>query len=398
MANAFLQLGKRRSDIKEFLKEASASNSIKYRAEKNKSHVILFPSIMVEDENGNMVPGVNSRSARVHEWEYDGKFASTVCAEGMAITDDNGNLITDGTCPFCDRIQSSWDIFNWRVDYEKEHCGKTGKELEDHIKSVKTRYNSERKLRDTKDYIYILVVQFNTDDRRNPVLDDQGIPTYELKIMRLSSKQISDIQTAMDNNGIQLAGSEIVFSYGSQDNMMNLVGERTITPVFPDNKITKKYPAVLEKINIDVEKFDWDGIEKAFPEWKVQTTAASKEIVKNMFKLWDDYKAKLAVDPNAQYMEYMGAGKSVSNPAIGGTVAGIGNQNQIGTGLPSMGALPQMGAMPGQAQAPTQAPAQTAAPTMPNMTGMPQMGAMPNMTGMPQMGATGMTGNGEVEI
>ena len=108
-----------------------------------------------------------------------------------------------------------------------------------------------------------------------------------------------------------------------------------------------------------------------------------------LFSAWDTYVAHK--DEGAEYLEYIGAGKAVTNPSLTGNVQGIG------AGLPPMGAMPQMGAMPAQGTAPVGAlpqmgavPAQ--APAQAPAQGANQMGAMP------QMGATGMTGNGEVEI
>ena len=389
MANSFLQLGTRVNNIKSYLEGMSSENSIKYRAEKNKSHVIYFPTMQVEDENGNLVNGIISRAAKIHEWEFDKKFYSSICTDGFVIKNEDGTTFTDGSCPFCEAENKSWDIYNWRLDYEKAHCGKTGADLEAHLKKCRSDYAKELKLKQSRTCIYILAVQFNIDDAKNPVLGSDGLPTYELKIMRLSTKQLGSIQTIMDNNRIPLAGSEVIFTYGNQDNPMNLIGERTVTAVFTNNYITVQYPAVVDKINADVAKFDWNGIEKAYPEWKPQSTEVSRNQMAKLFSAWDTYVAHK--DEGAEYLEYIGAGKAVTNPSLTGNVQGIG------AGLPPMGAMPQMGAMPAQGTAPVGAlpqmgavPAQ--APAQAPAQGANQMGAMP------QMGATGMTGNGEVEI
>ena len=50
MASPYLQLGTKRTNIRSFLKDASNQNSIKYKAEKKKTHVIYFPYQMMQDE------------------------------------------------------------------------------------------------------------------------------------------------------------------------------------------------------------------------------------------------------------------------------------------------------------------------------------------------------------
>lgn len=387
MASPYLQLGTKRTNIRSFLKDASSQNSIKYKAERKKTHVIYFPyQMMQNEETGETEKTLIALSAKVHEWtSNDGKYHATMCTQGKIIPGENGVEITDGSCPFCDRISDSWDIYRYRYDLEERSCGKTGDELKKHMDTVKSQFLKERKTSDAKDQIYILIVLFKTDEKKNPVLGSDDLPSYELKIMKMSAAGATKLEQQMENNGISLEDAEVIFSYPDEEDIRLLVNGRTTTAVFPSNKITAKYPAILEKISKDVEKFDWDGIDKAFPEWTLVPTNQSKKTVKEMFRCWDQYLEDKEVNgDSARYLEYMGKGKEVTQPSIDGSPA-IGTGVNMGVNPPA-GGMPQIGSMPQM------------------MGGMPQMGSMPQMPsmgqtigGMPTMG-NGMTGNGEVDI
>jgi len=411
MANKFLSLGVRRSDLKEYIKDSAKQSSFKYKAEKNATHVIYFPYVTKQDAaTGAVVKELKAMSAMVHSWTTaDNKFKSTLCTKNHALTGDDGEIITDGTCPFCDRVADAWEIYNKRYETEKVSCGLTGDALEKHMNAFKQQIGNERKVNTPTPYLYVYAIQFNTDTQGNPVLDADGMPTYEQKIIRLSSTKVEAINKQLENNGFEMPGSEIKFSYTDTDNPMLLAKNCTYTVVIPTlgKMITERYPNVVAKINADLAKFEWDGIEKAYPEWEVMPTKTAKVTVDQMFVLWDKYKADLLTNPDAQYCEYTTASnaKAVTNPALAGANIGA---------MPQMGALPQMGMMPqdAQAQAPVQNPAPVQAQAMPQMgmpildangaptqaQAMPQMGAVPQMGAMPQMGMPILDGNGVADI
>src|SRR5699024_2794841 len=64
-------------------------------------------------------------------------------------------------------------------------------------------------------------------------------------------------------------------------------------------------------------KFEWDGIEKSFPEWAGMTSETAKNVVDNMFKAWDNFQKELETNPQARYLEYVGTEQNVTNPTLG---------------------------------------------------------------------------------
>ena len=119
----------------------------------------------------------------------------------------------DGSCPFCDRLGDAWDIYNYRKELEERTCGKVGKDLEEHLKNLKLA--NDNKVKKAENFMYILVAQINMDEKSNPVIGQDGIPSYSLKIMRLSESQLAKIQSAADtsDDGPEIPDREVIISY-----------------------------------------------------------------------------------------------------------------------------------------------------------------------------------------
>ena len=358
MAGSFLAAaGRKTTDIRGFLREAaSGSNSIKYRAEAGKKHFVYIPYVLVngEDENGQNVvmKELVARSGSVHDWAEGDKYKATVCLKNVIRHTEDGTVINDGSCPFCDRTSDAWDIYNYRLKYEEEHCGKTGSALTKYIDDIKGKLADERKAKDAKDYMYLLIVKFRTDAANKPILGADGLPEYDLKVVKWSSNRAEKIQQQIENSGDEFAGAEMIFEYPNNDDIRQVVGQSTTSPVFPNSRFTNMYPALKEKIQADVAKFTWEGIDKSFAEWAGMSSAEAEKTVTELFKAWDDYKLELTVNPNAKYLEYVGVeGPAVANPALNTqapAAAQIGVAPQV-----APQAAPQVG---GQADAPVQMP------------------------------------------
>lgn len=370
MANSFLAAaGKKTTDIRGFLRNARGGNSIKYRAESGKKHLIYVPYREVDqaDENGNVVK-VNSIVAifqNVHDWtDRADKYHAHVCLKGTVVEGENGEYINDGNCPFCDRVQDAWDIYRYRYELEERTCGKTGTELQKHMEKIKGQLADERKSKEAKSYIYLLVVLFKTDGSNKPVIGQDGMPEYELKVMKLSDKRSEKIQTQLENAGTDLAGCELIFDYPKDDDIRQVVGQSTTSPVFTNNMLTEKYKGLKDKINADVEKFcadEWDGLDKAFQEWSEMSTKQATAITNELYAKWDEYKAaKKKAEENGQdsscvrYLEYGGEATPASNPSLGVTqnmsggvqmpnVNGVGGQDS--NGMPQLGGVPDVNAL-----------------------------------------------------
>lgn len=329
---SFLTAASRKvDDVRGFLRDAAGS-SIKYVAEKGARHQIYIPYVekeVVKEGVKSIVKEIIAISGNVHEWtDVSGRYQSTVCMDGIVRKDENtGELLNDGSCPFCKRVQDGWEIFKYRKELEEARCQLTGEERKKHMEKVTSTMNDERKAKEARAYMYMLVVKFRLSDAGEPVLGTDGLPEYELKIMKLSSSRVEKINQQLLNAGIEMADAEIIFEYPNTDDAKVRVGQSTTSPVFPDRRLTTRFPALRDKIRTDIAKFTWDGIEKSFPEWKGMTSMEAEKVMTSMFEKWDQYQLELKVNPGAQYMEYIGAAQP-NNPAIG--------QNNMGA-TPTMG-------------------------------------------------------------
>ena len=323
---SFIKQAQRRvTDIRSFLKEqSSGGNSIRYRAEPGKKHTFYIPYTTTEqiDENGDKVTVKEPVciTGNVHEWNTpDGKYHSCVCLDGVINKDPEGNILNDGTCPFCNRINDAWDIYNIRYAKEEENCKLTGAQRDEHLKASRRNFGDERKIKPATMYWYLLVAQYRTDDS-GKIVEENGQPQYDLKVMKLSSKRMEKFQAAFENAGLdEMIGNEMVINYPKVDDLRLAVGQSTTSPAFM--KIVDKHPGLADKINADAAKFDFEGLDKqGFSEWAGMTTAKAKEMTDSMFEQYDKYKAELKVNPNAKYLEYV-TSTPETNPSLSGAPA-----------------------------------------------------------------------------
>lgn len=362
MASFLKSASKQVSDVRNFLRESAGGNSIKYAAEKGTKHVIYFPfttEAVVDEATGNEIATkkICAIQGNVHEWStQDGKFKSSVCLKGVVIPGENGTMINDGSCPFCDRVSDAWDIYRYRRDLEEAECKLQGEQRKNHLDKTFSGFADERKAKDARPYMYILVVKYRFNEAGAPVIGTDGLPEYELKIMKLSASRVEKIQQQIANSGSDLPGSELIFEYPNVDDRRLLVSQSTTAPVFPNNTMTFKYPALLNKINQDISKFEWDGIEKSFPEWAGMTSAEAKATTDSLFEQWDQYKAEVATNPTAKYLEYV-VQTPTAKPSLGG-------EAMVAPGIPVVPTVAQ-------------------APEVPQMPGMAGGIPMPNMGGIP---------------
>ncbi len=370
MASSFLSsASKKVTDVRGFLRDAAGGNSIKYVAEKGCKHLIYIPftTVTEPDDKGNVntVKQLVAISGNVHEWQSpDGKYKATVCMKDIIRKADDGEtLLNDGTCPFCDRVSDGWDIYRYRKELEEATCKLSGEDRKKHLEKSNATFADERKAKDARSYMYILIVKYRQTADGNIIMGTDGLPEYDLKVMKLSNSRVDKIQQQISNSGSELPGSELMFEYPNTDDRRLQVSQSTTAPVFPNNMLTVKYPALVAKINEDVSKFDWEGIEKSFPEWNGMTSMEAKKITDGLFEQWDKYKVDLQINPGAKYMEYITT-TPVTTPQIGGTVPSAAVPSAAIPGVPTVGGVVP-GAVPGVA--PGVAPAGTDAPVIPNI-------------------------------
>lgn len=347
-------------DVRSFLRDSAGGNSIKYAAEPGAKHLIYIPftqtEVIKEDGTKGILRQIHAIQGAVHEWtNADGKYKASICLKDVIRKAEDGTVLNDGTCPFCDRVSDAWDIYRYRKEQEEENCRLTGEQRKNHMEKAVATFADERKAKDARFYMYILIVKFRTDANGTPVMED-GLPAYDLKVMKLSASRIEKITQQLENAGTELAGAELMFGYPKNEDRRLVVSQSTTSPVFPTNQLLVKHPALINKINADVSKFTWDGIEKSFPEWSGMTSMEAKATTDSLFEKWDEYKKEVIANPGAKYLEYINETPSTT-PEINPTVPGMG-----------MPVVPQI-------------PGATAAP----QAGMPVMPGAPIMPGAPQM-------------
>ena len=365
------------SDVRTFLKDAANTSGIKYRAEAGRKHYIYVPftTSLHADANGNEVAtkSVIAYQSPVHEWTgMDGRFRSSICLKGIVIKNDAGDVINDGSCPFCDSVGKAWGIFGYRTKMEEDACKLVGDARDKHMKEEKGKYIRELKASEPKSYMYMLVALYRTDAKTNePIIGSNGMPEFDLKVMKLSASRIDKINKQVENAGAELPGSELILDYPNSDDSRLVVSQSTISPMFEAKQLSKRFNGLVDAINKEVDAFDWDNIGKSFTEWQGMTSLEATNQVNELFEAWDKYQEELKTNPNAVYLEYVGASQG-SNPSLesGNTQASEKAQGQIGMGIAgiSLGGLPDANAvfgglngpmrMPGgatQAQATTQA-------------------------------------------
>lgn len=339
---------KKATDVRGFLREAAGNNSIKYKAEAGKKHILYFPYSEVDalDEDGKPVLDANGNPIKtkqlisifgeIHDRiGNDGRYAAQVCLKDR-----------DGSCPFCDRVADSWDIYKYRIELEERTCGKKGDELAKHIASIKGSFADDRKVKATKPYIYILTAQFRTNDRGDCTIDKDGLPEYDLKVLKWSSSRAERINQQLENSKDTLAGCELILEYPNEEDLRLVVSQSTSSPIFPNNRLTTMHPKLAEKINSEAEKFEWDGVEKAYPEWESIEADAAQKLVASAFEEWDAYKVrreswlKNPVGPEPMYLEYGGggAGEATQPPITGVQMPQLpqngASQTQMGVQMP----------------------------------------------------------------
>lgn len=362
---SFLKMSSRVGSIKKFIESNVAVDSVKYRAEVGAKHMIYFPyktvldenGVPLKDEEGNEIRELEAISAAVHSWKSpDGKYHSTICTHGNVVTDDAGNVLFDGSCPFCDRLGDAWDIYNYRKELATRTCGKVGKDLEDYIKGLKLA--DENKVKKADNFMYILVAQLDIDEKTNPVVGQDGVPSYKLKVMRLTESQLDKIQSAADGSGegSDIAGRECLISYPANDNadkgtaLMQSSKDRTVTFRGSHIAITNspKYPDLLKRINDDVAKWTWEGIEKSFKEFEETSAVARKNLVDSMFEDWDAYKKEIeSGNKDAKYLEYNKV-QSGAAPQINGVqMPSLGTSDAFADAPKLNKEIPQMGDLGG---------------------------------------------------
>lgn len=345
MASFLKTASKQVSDVRNFLRDSAGGNSLKYSAVKGAKDIVYIPyttEVIVDEATGTevSVKKLCAIQGELHEWNTaDGKYKSTICLKGVVLRDDDGNVINDGQCPFCERVRDAWDIYNYRKEIEETTCKLTGEQRKQHLEKTFANFRDERKAKDARHNMYILIVKYRLDDKGHEVIGQDGLPEYDLKVMKLSSSRVEKIQQQIANSGSELPGSELIFEYPNTDDRRLMVGQSTTAPVFPNNQMIVKYPALIDKINADIAKFEWEGLEKSFPEWAGMSSLEATTITNSLFEAWDKYKEELKTNPQAKYLEYV-VETPTAKPSLGAGDMGVAPSIPVVPSIPGAPSIP----------------------------------------------------------
>ena len=302
-------------EFTKFIQDAERGNSIKYSAKAGNSDIIIFPYSMVEttDDDGNTVvnKSVINITACVHDGlSIDGKYRQYICMADMVEKDDKGNVIHDGTCPYCDYTSKAWDIANMLIarDVEKLSSSKmSNAEYTEKVKEIKSKHYSNMKIKERTDVMYVLIALINKDKSGEVIINEAaGEPSFSLKIWKISPSKADKIRTAMANVGIGIEGSEMIISYPEGKDILSVVGKSVLTPIVPQSptSLCGRYPKLMDHINEEAQKFKFEKIESDFSEFRDVSTEEARQYMGMLFDKYDKYLEELKTNPNAQYLEY----------------------------------------------------------------------------------------------
>lgn len=359
MSAFFSEVATKRGDIESFIASSKNGKELKYGAVKNGNHRIYFPfRVVTRIEEGAevQVPEIFSWSVRTHEWNRsDGSYSSAMCTSDIVTSDGE----FDGRCEYCNRVEDAYSIFQMRLDARERELaarGVVGDAKDKELKAHREQLLNERKMKGAREIAYTLGAVFELDANSNPIVDSStGLPKYTIKLIKMSNDRASKVQKALQTSQREMAGSEINFVYGNEDNPMQLALNVTIQVAMSEMYLTKRFPGLLAKIDADAQAFDVNEITKSYPETKIVGLQTQKETMDVQFAAYDSYLIEKRTNPEAKYTEYFN--ELYGSPSINAlgqvpmssVFAGQMQGQMQGQGYPQQQiAAPQAGQMPPQ--------------------------------------------------
>ena len=159
-------------------KSADPKNFPVFDIRAGKKVLIYVPNHVVEGENG---PELRMDKPLLHDVKSsNSRFSKKIrCSSGIELTDENGNVIFDGTCPLCEGISVPWDLANATIKSKCEKLGLNAQDVEnEQVKSVRREAFSARAIKETRRYYTFPIVVFETveDDGKTMAMDPNGKP------------------------------------------------------------------------------------------------------------------------------------------------------------------------------------------------------------------------------
>lgn len=313
-------------ELAAFVNEAEKGNSIRYTCKGGVTDTIIFPYSVVNVDGTDVKQLYNITAYIHHGLSVDGKYKPYMCMEDIIDKSEDGKFIHDGTCPYCEMVNKAWEIAKLRIDQEVEQLDlRPGTEAyEEKVKEIKRNCYAEMKIKERSAVIYQLIAVLEYNKSGELVINDvTKLPSYQLKIWKMSASLADKLNKGIVNSGVEIAGSAVKVAYPDNKDTRTITTQATISPQFagaPNNPLTK-YPGLLESINKAAADFKFDNIDRDFVEFKDVSTDDARVSMQLLFEKYDKYLDEKRTNPNAKYLEDTVA---TSKPSLSDS------QNEIG--------------------------------------------------------------------
>lgn len=325
--NLLALTSKKVADVATFIKENASANKLRYTNEANVTHRLFFPTYV--NEEGQTVPYVVA--TKIHAWGEGSNYASCICTKGVVV---DGTEF-DGTCPVCERLTDASDIVKY-VKAEKEAaCTLVGEARKKYIEELDKQMWRDRKVSSANIRYYVALAKLNCDKEGRALLDKEGNDKFTLHIASWTKNTMEKFLDAltMQDDEPNIGGREFKVKYGDYNDAMTRVGQAQMSVVDAKKALVQEGNELYAEIMAAMEKFDFNrSIELARPEVETKSPAEIRVSMNSLFREWDNYKAALAVNPDAKYLEYSTTGApNVSTEAPTSPVGAITSGAQAGT-------------------------------------------------------------------
>jgi hypothetical protein len=304
-------------DVATFIQENTSAGKLRYTTEADTTHRVYFPTR--DDGEGHNIPYI--LAAPVHTWGEGSSFSSCICLKGVASEDG----VYDGGCPVCDRLTDASDIVKY-IKAEKEMtCGLTGDARKKFLEDLDKEVWKSRKVSYPRIKYYVALALLRCDKDGRALIDGDG-PKFSIHIAAWTEGFVKKLMDALElqDEAPTLGAREFKLKYPDYPDAMSRVGQCHVSFVDDKKMVAKPGTPLFEAIAREMERFDFErAVSLARPEAQEKTPNELKRDMDVLFREWDDYKARLAVDPNAKYLEYAGntaiaeSSASPVTPAVG---------------------------------------------------------------------------------
>lgn len=289
---------KKVADVATFIKENASAGKLKYATEANVTHRLFFPTHV--DENGVQVPYIIA--APVHAWGTGQSYGACICTKNIAVEDTD----FDGTCPVCERVADAMAISAYVKAEKEEACTLVGEARKKFLEDLDKQLWQDQKVGYAKQKYYVALIKLACDKDGKALAAGDGAK-FTVHIAAWTEKTMQKFLDAltMQDEEPTLAGREFKIKYGDYNDAMTRVGQANVTVVDENKALTREGTPLYTEIMEAMAAFEFEhSVELCRSEVKSQSPVELKVSMNSLFREWDNYKAELAVNPNAKYLEY----------------------------------------------------------------------------------------------